>query len=291
MLEPLDHRVLATRRRTAFLTAFLTMFLAVLLGACAGNGAGLDANGQPLNTGNGTPPPPLTADFQSIQDNVFTPICVPCHSGPAAPQGLELDAAHSYALLLGVPSLETPSVLRVDAGAPDHSYLIMKLEGAAGIVGGQMPLGESPLPQATIDVIRQWISDGAPPATAAAALAAAEAHFRVIVVSPADQAVVTTPVPRIVVAFNHDVDASLVNSSTLRLERLMTPGAEPASAALSTGLARGNSRALLMTPDSPLAPGHYRLSVRGSGGGALADQDARALEGDYASEFTVDGVR
>jgi hypothetical protein len=83
---------------------------AALLAACAGNGAGLDANGQPL--GSGSAAPPLTADFQSIQDNVFTPVCVRCHSGAGAPEGLQLDAAHSYALLVGVPSVEDPSFTR-----------------------------------------------------------------------------------------------------------------------------------------------------------------------------------
>src|SRR5215475_4907555 len=138
-----------------------------LLVACAGNGAGLDANGEPLGAGS-APPPPLTADFQSIQDNVFTPICVRCHSGAGAPQGLQLDAAHSYAFLVGVPSSEDSGVLRVKAGAPDASYLIRKLQGSAGIVGAQMPFGGPPLPQATIDVIRQWVSDGAANAAAAA---------------------------------------------------------------------------------------------------------------------------
>src|ERR1700724_2905779 len=84
---------------------------AALLAACAGNGVGLDANGQPLGSGSGVPPP-LTADFQSIQDNVFTPICVRCHSGAGAPEGLALDAAHSYALLVGVPSDEAAGVVR-----------------------------------------------------------------------------------------------------------------------------------------------------------------------------------
>jgi len=94
---------------------------AALLAACAGNGEGLDANGQPLGSAGGTPPP-LTADFQSIQDNVFTPVCVHCHSGAGAPQGLQLDAAHSYALLVGVPSNEEPGLLRVQPGVPGSSY-------------------------------------------------------------------------------------------------------------------------------------------------------------------------
>src|SRR5579863_10656015 len=128
-----------------------------LLGACAGNGEGLDANGRPLMPGGGTPPP-LSADFESIQQNIFTPICSVCHAGAGAPEGLRLDAADSYNLLVGVPSTEVPSILRVKPGDPDNSYIIQKLEGHAA-VGGQMPLGQTPLPAATIAFIAQWITD------------------------------------------------------------------------------------------------------------------------------------
>src|SRR3982074_18966 len=132
---------------------------------CAGNGKGLDQNGQPI--GSGGSGGPVTADFQSIQANVFTPICSVCHIGASAPQGLQLDAAHSYNLLVGVPSNEQPSLLRVKAGDPDNSYMVRKIEGLPGITGGQMPLGLAPLPQATINAIRQWVTNGAPNAPAA----------------------------------------------------------------------------------------------------------------------------
>jgi hypothetical protein len=137
---------------------------------CAGNGEGLNANGEPVAAG-GPASGPVTADLQSIQDNVFTPICAQCHIGASAPEGLQLDAAHSYDLLVGIPSNEQPNLLRVMPGDPDDSYMVHKIEGLAGIDGGQMPLGEAPLPQATIDAIRQWIADGAPnvPASAPAA--------------------------------------------------------------------------------------------------------------------------
>jgi methionine-rich copper-binding protein CopC len=256
-----------------------------LLAACAGNGKGLDANGQPLGSGNGSAPV-LTASFQSIQDNVFTPICVHCHSGAGAPQGLELDASHSYALLVSVPSSEESGVLRVTAGDPNSSYLVQKLEGSAGIVGAQMPFGGPPLPQATIDVIRQWITDGAMRSATASEQAAS---FAVTATAPADQSV--TPAPRvIVVAFNHEVDASLVNDTTLRLERLDAGAAEPIAAAIAPRLARDNPSAVLITPAAPLGAGTYRLTVRGSGGGAVADLNARALERDYSFVFTVDST-
>src|SRR5712671_2887501 len=96
---------------------------------CAGNGQGLDQNGQPIGSG-GNPGGPVTADFQSIQANVFTPICSVCHIGAGAPEGLQLDAAHSYNLLVGVPSVEQPNLLRVKPSDPANSYMLHKIEGA-----------------------------------------------------------------------------------------------------------------------------------------------------------------
>jgi mono/diheme cytochrome c family protein len=136
---------------------------ATLLEGCAGNGKGLDANGNPIGLGSSAPssaPEALSADFQSIQDNVFTPICTRCHIGANAPEGLQLDQAHSYALLVGVPSAEAPSVLRVKAGDPTNSYLIQKLQGGVNITGKQMPLGGPYLSSAQILQIAQWISAG-----------------------------------------------------------------------------------------------------------------------------------
>lgn len=270
----------------------LPAFGASLLAACAGNGAGLDANGQPIGAGGGGPPPPLTADFQSIQDNIFTPICTSCHSGAGAPQGLELDAAHSYALLVGVSSNEDPALLRVKAGSPDESYLVLKLQGSPGIVGAQMPFGGPPLPQATIDVVRQWITNGAPAAAGSAAAAASihTASFTVTAISPRDHARLPGPPREIVVVFNRDVDASLLNETTLELAAVVAD-AEPAPPpiALSARLAVGDPAVVLVTPAHALAAGSYRLTVRGTGGAALADLSAETLGRDYRSEFTVEG--
>jgi hypothetical protein len=274
-----------TPRRNA--APFPAACLAALLGGCAGNGEGLDANGEPLTPGSAAPPP-LTADYESIQDNVFTPICVRCHSGAAAPEGLQLDAAHAYDLLVGVPSSEQPQLLRVDPGAPDSSYLVLKLEGAPGIVGAQMPFGETPLPQSTIDVIRQWISDGAQRDSSAPAAAA---QFAVTAIAAPAPAVGAAARPRIVVAFSHEVDAALINYTTVRLDRITAAGSASATDSLSLELARGNPRTLLITPGTALAPGSYRLTLRGTGGGALADADAAPLGHDYTFEFTVGGAQ
>ena|SRR5579863_9542144 len=252
----------------------------LMLAACAGNGQGLNGNGEPSAPG-AAPGSPLTADFQSIQDNVFTPICTRCHSGAAAPEGLQLDAGHSYALLVGVPSAEVPGFERVQPGDPDSSYLILKLEGASGIVGGRMPFGGPYLPQSTIDVIRQWITNGAQGAPVAASAAA----FALAATSPADGALMPQAPRQLLIAFNREVDFSLLNETTVVLERDTPEG--PLAQRVNLQLARGNPRSVLIRPLAPLLPGSYRLRVRGTGPAALADVDAHLLGGDYAAEFIV----
>jgi mono/diheme cytochrome c family protein len=107
-------------------------------------------------------PVATAVDYTSDIQPVFTNRCTGCHSGGGAPQGLQLDAANSYADLVNVASNEVPSLLRVEPGNPDDSYLVHKIEGTAA-VGGRMPLGGTPLSAETIALIRQWISEGANP--------------------------------------------------------------------------------------------------------------------------------
>jgi hypothetical protein len=54
-------------------------------------------------------------------------------------------------------------------------------------------------------------------------------------------------------------------------------------------LAEGNPATVIITPVAPLAPGFYRVTARGTGGGALADLNAQTLGSDYSFTFTVDG--
>jgi hypothetical protein len=285
---------------------------AVGLSGCAGNGDGLNSNGQPIGSSGGSSGTgstgPFTADFESIQENVFTPICSPCHSGANAPHGLMLDAAHSYTDLVGVASVEVPSFERVKPGDPNSSYIILKLEGSPLISGQQMPLGETPLLPSVIDVIAQWITNGAPPASSSAPASvnamqkiqqlannASPAAFSVTQTSPLEGAMMEPPVNYMIVAFNHEVDASLVNYTNLTVEQVM-PGTtnEPGAAAQMApipaymALADGNPTAIIITPVAPFLPGAYRVTVRGTGGGALADLNAQALGADYSFTFNVD---
>ncbi|MCH8020623.1 Ig-like domain-containing protein, partial [candidate division KSB1 bacterium] len=76
----------------------------------------------------------LSPTLDAIQASVFGPTCSTslCHSGNGTvlPGVMNLTTADaSFASLVGVMSIEQPSLLRVDAFDPDNSYLIHKIEG------------------------------------------------------------------------------------------------------------------------------------------------------------------
>ena len=109
------------------------------------------------------PPAGLQPMLSSIQANIFTPSCAKagCHTGMGAQAGLVLNSGASWANLVNVASSQNMALTRVIPMDPDGSLLIQKLEGTAP-VGGRMPADGPPyLQQATIDVIRQWILNGA----------------------------------------------------------------------------------------------------------------------------------
>jgi hypothetical protein len=112
-----------------------------------------------------TTPIMLGPTLAQIQAVIFGPTCATanCHSGAMPDANLDLsDEATSRANLVGVSTTQLGGAgIRVISGDPDNSYLIQKLENAAGIEGQRMPIGAA-LPQADIDVIRQWITDGVP---------------------------------------------------------------------------------------------------------------------------------
>jgi len=246
----------------------------VLLAACAGNGDGLDANGQPLVPG-GSAPSPLSADFESIQENIFTPICSVCHAGASAPEGLRLDAADSYNLLVGVPSTEVPSLDRVKPGDPTDSYIIQKLQGHAA-VGAQMPDGcpttQPCLSATTIGFIQQWIMNGAPPA-AATATAAQSAPLAVTSIVPDNMEAVNAPPPQVMVAFNHELDVSQLSTLSAHFEKLATAATSTVIAQVPAqiSVSSANLRALMIWPAAPLSAGHYRLVTDATSATQISD--------------------
>lgn len=252
--------------------------IAALQGCAPGNGEGLSVSGRPLTEGGNVP---LAATLESIQANVFDASCIVCHSGAAAPLGLRLDADSSYVSLVGVASRQVSSVLRVAPGEPDRSYLIRKLEGTAA-EGARMPLGGSPIPQATIDFVRQWITDGALPDSRG------ELGDAPVIVSmtPAPDSAGPDFPSQITVGFDQDIDASTVNAMTFTLlrsggDRQFGDAADVAVMAPSR-LSPANARLAIMDLAAVAAVDDlYRVTLKGTGPNVVLDIDGSALDGEY----------
>ena len=254
------------------LTRCATLVACAVAAASCGSGDGYGTGG-----GGGT----LTPTFTSIQANVFTPICVTCHSGASAPHGLRLDGGNSYALLVGVPSDEQPSILRVKPNDPNNSYLVQKIQGTAAS-GERMPAGMPALPQATIDTIRQWITNGATndAQTSSAAI-------RVSSMSPLPGSTVTTLPASITVAFDREVNATTVDTTTFRLERsggdgVFGNGNDVAITPASVTVPAANTHSAVMSlAGAGSANDTYRVTLSGSGAAKILDLSGNALDGEY----------
>jgi len=109
---------------------------------------------------------PSTATWQTIQDTVFTPICSGCHTGGGAflPGSMGLTEADSP-LIVGTASTEIPTLSRIEPGEPGASYLVWKIEGSGPngepIVGVRMPAVGCCLSPTAIQLIKDWVSEGA----------------------------------------------------------------------------------------------------------------------------------
>lgn len=116
-------------------------------------------------TGAGGPGDPIdqSATFTRVQNEIFTPTCasIGCHDPLGQQSQLILTAGRAYAQIVNQPSVEMPSLLRIRANDPAGSYLYRKITGS-GITGDRMPQGRSPLTDAQIALVRDWIRRGAP---------------------------------------------------------------------------------------------------------------------------------
>jgi len=107
-------------------------------------------------------PPTNTPVHLSNVQPIFDRSCSPgCHSGSSPAQGLNLESGKSWQSLVNVFSTEVGSLKRVWPGRSDRSYLVDKVEGSSIILGVRMPSGQLPLPPAEIQLIEDWINDGA----------------------------------------------------------------------------------------------------------------------------------
>ena len=258
----------------------------IVLCSCAGNGEGLDENGRPLGSENTQ----LTATLPSIQANVFTPICTQCHAGAAAPLGLRLDESSAYAMLVNAPSVEVPTLMRVQPGNPDSSYLIQKLEGTAS-VGGQMPLGQPPLPAATIAVIRQWIANGALQQVAAPSVMPMQIHSIV----PAEGEVLVPERGAVLLQAAGELNVASVNSASVTLIRSGGDGSFAEGNELRVQPIQIEVRSLAPTvlairsAEGTWIPDRYRLTISGQGAARVMDRDGVPV-GDFSVDFSVAGA-
>jgi hypothetical protein len=140
--------------------SFLAM--AVALAGCGGEGGTGIGKGNGGGGGGGPgrvikEDPSFASDIQEIFNRKGC-AAASCH-GSFQEAGLDLRPGNSYAQLVNVPSTQT-GIIRVIPGNADGSYLVMKVEGRAG-VGVQMPLGGTPLDNIDLSNLRNWINQGA----------------------------------------------------------------------------------------------------------------------------------
>ena len=132
-------------------------------------GGSTDTGGGTTDTGGGggVDSSAIIPTWYGVQANILQPFCTLCHAGtsPAAGLSWEVDQ-YDTVVTQSRLSTEINSMLEVDPTSPDTSYMIWKLRGQGpggeAIVGVRMPATGIPLDPALIDVVAQWITDGAP---------------------------------------------------------------------------------------------------------------------------------
>ena len=107
------------------------------------------------------PPPSAGVPFASVYGPILQPSCASCHYSRTAQQTTFYldDAASAYKVLMG----DQPSLSKlpyVTPGDPSKSFLYLKLTGDP-TAGARMPLGSPALPDAQLEAISNWITQGA----------------------------------------------------------------------------------------------------------------------------------
>lgn len=102
----------------------------------------------------------LQPTLTNVQAEVFRSCTFSSCHGSTPAGGLDLLEGESYKELVGVASEEKPELMRVVAGDPSSSYLVMKLRDDPSIVSDEMPPG-AVLPEDKVSLVEAWISAGA----------------------------------------------------------------------------------------------------------------------------------
>lgn len=99
-----------------------------------------------------------SATFTSIQTEILNKSCAfsGCHVSGSVNPNL---SGNSYSILVNKKS--STGMDYIKPNDPNNSYLLQKILGSSVINGSRMPLNSSPLSQEKINVITEWINDGA----------------------------------------------------------------------------------------------------------------------------------
>lgn len=111
----------------------------------------------------------VPVSFAEIEQAIFTPRCAValCHDSTSKAGALDLAEGRAYGQLVDVEpdilSARAAGLLRVRAGEPETSFLLIKLIGPPPAQGSRMPLLGRFLTPEEIDLVRNWILQGALP--------------------------------------------------------------------------------------------------------------------------------
>ncbi|MCW8877204.1 MAG: hypothetical protein OQK04_00535 [Kangiellaceae bacterium] len=142
--------------------------LFLLMGCQPGSGEFLEQNEEPIET-----------DYLArVQSEIFSPICTQCHQGQQAPLGLRLDSVEqSFNNLVNVTAQGNGNFLRVEPFSLERSFLWLKVTGNS-VAGQRMPLGLPPLSSEQIQLIEDWILNGALPSESQKLVSLAKVEFK-----------------------------------------------------------------------------------------------------------------
>jgi mono/diheme cytochrome c family protein len=164
-------------RATLFLCLAIPMVAIYILAGCGSAPGAAPMDGPPVPVDDGIAPdvadrePPMDVDderdmvsFRSQILPLLQDRCAVCHSegGLADFAGipLRLEGASAVGQLVGRSSVQGEFTLVV-AGDPEGSYAFQKLVDANPAEGERMPLAAAPLSEEEIQLIRDWIAQGA----------------------------------------------------------------------------------------------------------------------------------
>ncbi len=80
-----------------------------------------------------------------------------CHQGQYPPMNISFEPDKIVPSTVNAPSREKPDLRIIDTAEPAKSYLLMKIRGDRAIEGKRMPLNATPLRDADIQAIQEWI--------------------------------------------------------------------------------------------------------------------------------------